>query len=100
MKVIAELLIIFSVLTSGCKGTIVTCHESVESKVCFSVNRTEDYDYTNAAKFPTLVNTTLIVHDIIKVDDEQQTVTLAMQVILKWYDQRLSVDRSKEDIDK
>ena len=40
------------------------------------------------------------VNDINEVNEEEQTVELSLRAILDWQDSRLSVNQSKEDIDK
>ena len=83
-----------------CKG-IVPCKDSVQSKVCFLVDKIEDYVSTNNPEpFPTLVDTFLSIIDVIRVDEERQTVTLLLKMQLSWYDLRLDVDRSNEDTEK
>ena len=87
--------------TSHCHGIILPCKQSLESKVCFLVDNINEYVPTNAPKpSPTLVDSTLNVNDIINVDEEEQTFTLLMKIILTWHDDRVSVNRSQADIDK
>ena len=73
------------------------CKQSVESKVCFLVDKLEDYVPTQeGVPIPLLLNSTINVNDIIEVDEEMETITLSLKIILEWYDYRLSVNRSQE----
>ena len=93
--------IIILVMTFGfCKG-IVPCKDSVQSKVCFLVDKIEDYVSTNNPEpFPTLVETFLSIIDVIRVDEDRQTVSVLMKMRLQWHDLRLDVNRTKEHTEK
>ena len=82
----------------GCNGKILPCNESVQSKVCFLK---EDYVPTKSpSPWPTMIDLIVKVNDINEVNEEEQTVELSLKVTLDWHDSRLSVNQSKEDIDK
>ena len=84
-----------------CNAKILPCKDSVKLKVCFLVDKPEDYVPTNEpGPRPFLVNTTINVNDIIAVDEEMKTITLALKIILEWYDHRISVNKSEEDQEK
>ena len=83
-----------------CKG-IAPCKVSVQSKVCFLVDKIEDYVSTNNPEpFPTLVETFLSIIDVIRVDEDRQTVSVLMKMRLSWHDLRLDVNRTKEHTEK
>lgn len=91
------LIIICSI--SCCNGTILPCNKSIESKVCF--NLTDEYIPTNSPEpLPTIISTTIKVGEIIGVNEEEQTVTLLLKIILEWNDTKLSVVRSKKEENK
>ena len=78
-----------------CNGQhgVLPCKDSVESKVCFLVDKWEDYVPENDPEpLPVSLNTTFHVQNIIDVDIEKETVTLAMKITLEWYDPRVSVN--------
>ena len=82
-------------------GKILTCKESVDSNVCYDVEKIQDYvNSINPKPWPTYIDIGLKVWDIIDVDENQQTVTLSMKAHFKWKDIRLDVNRSKEDKEK
>ena len=92
------LILIFLHWNFGCNGNILPSNKSALSKVCFLV---EDYVRTNSPEpTPTMIDITMQLDGINEVDEEKQAVELSMKFILTWYDDRLSVNRSKEDIDR
>ena len=93
-------ILIFLTTFCVCKG-IVPCKDSVQSKVCFLVDKIEDYVSTNNPEpFPTLVETFLSIIDVIRVDEDRQTVSVLMKMRLHWHDLRLDVNRTKEHTEK
>ena len=48
----------------------------------------------------TLINVTLTINDIMEVDETKQTVTILFKIILEWFEPRIDVKRSQEDIEK
>ena len=61
------------------------------------MDKLEDYVPTQeGVPIPLLLNSTINVNDIIEVDEEMETITLSLKIILEWYDYRLSVNRSQE----
>ena len=61
----------------------------------------EDYVPTKSPPpWPTMIDLIVKVNDINEVNEEEQTVELSLRAILDWQDSRLSVNQSKEDIDK
>ena len=86
---------------SKTNGKILTCNESVESNVCFDVEKIRDYvSSKNPKPLPTEINSSFMVRDITDVDENQQTVTLSMKAVFEWQDSRLHVKRSKDDQEK
>ena len=81
-----------------CNGEILPCKKSVESKLCFFADNIHEYVKTISPEpIPTLINITITINDIFEVDEEKKSVTLAMKIILEWFDFRLDVKRSKEE---
>ena len=82
----------------GIKGEILPCNNGPLSTVCFLE---EDYVLTNSPQpLPTMIDITIQINAINEVDEEKQAVELSLKVILEWQDKRLSVNRSKEDVDR
>ena len=82
----------------GIKGEILPCNNGPLSTVCFLE---EDYVPTKSPKpLPTMIDITIEIIDIKEVDEEKQAVELSLKIILDWQDNRLSVNRSKEDFNK
>ena len=97
MKVISNLILIL-IIARCCQGVIVPCQDSVESKVCFLVEKQEDYISTLSPQpYPTIIDISFYITDVVQVNDESQTVTLMMKMFLSWVDSRLSVRKSKKD---
>ena len=93
-------LIFFAVLNLIIQSaySIKSCDKSEENTVCF---KDEKYAATiNPEPLPTLINVTVNVNDIIDVNEEDQTVTLILKLILEWYDERIKVDRSQQYIER
>ena len=81
-----------------CNGAILPCKNSVESKLCILADKIDEYVTTKSPEpIPTLINITLTINDIFEVDEEKKSVTLAMKIILEWFDFRLDVKRSNEE---
>ena len=59
-----------------CNGDILPCKKSVESKLCFLADKTDEYVTTKSPEpIPTLINITLTINDIFEVDEEKKSVT-------------------------
>ena len=97
MKEFAYLTLILAIFRCSL-GMIVPCQDSVESKVCFLVEKQEDYVPTISPKpYPAIVDISFFITDVVQVNDEKQTVTLMMKLFLSWIDTRLSVRKSQND---
>ena len=46
------------------------------------------------------VNITLIIQEVLEVDETQEIVTLSIRALIEWQDHRLDVNRSKAYIEK
>ena len=57
-------------------------------------------DYINPDPIPAEVNITLIIQEVLVVDETQEIVTLSIKSLLEWQDYRLDVNRSKDYIEK
>ena len=93
-------LIIISILSfwdNVCaKKPLLPCSE-VMREIC----AVQDYISTiNPDPIPTEVNITLIIQEILNVDETQEIVSLSMKALLEWQDKRLDVNRSKTYIEK
>jgi hypothetical protein len=94
-------ILISYLIVSETNGKILTCKESVESNVCFDVEKIQDYvSSKNPKPLPTEIDSSFMVRDITDVDENQQTVTLSMKAVFQWQDSRLHVKRSKDDQEK
>ena len=93
-------LIIISILSFSdnvcAKKPLLPC-----SKVVQELCTQQDYIPTiNPDPIPVEVNTTLIIQEVIDVDETQEVVTLSIRAMLEWQDHRLDVNRSKAYIEK
>ena len=69
--------------------------------MCFLVEEAQDYVPTNSPQpLPSMIDITIQINDINEVDEEKQAVELSLRIMLDWQDNRLSVNRSKEDFNK
>ena len=93
-------IIIFMLILNffGNEAKLESCENSIENEVCY-----KDIPYLtsiNPEPLPNFINVTLNVNDVTDVNEEDQTVTLMLKLILEWNDPRLSVKRSKEYIER
>ena len=78
------------------KKPLLPCSE-VMQELC----AIQDYISTiNPDPIPTEVNITLIIQQVLNVDEKQEIVSLSMKALLEWQDKRLDVNRSKTYIEK
>ena len=78
------------------KKSLLPCSE-VMQQLC----AVQDYIPTiNPDPIPAEVNITLIIQEILNVDETQEIVTLSIKALLEWQDLRLDVNRSKAYIEK
>ena len=98
-KIYSELMIviILAFLDYVCaKKSLLPCSE-VMQELC----AVQDYIPTiNPDPIPAEVNITLIIQEILNVDETQEIVTLSIKALLEWQDLRLDVNRSKAYIEK
>ena len=97
---IYSVLIIISILSFSdnvcAKKPLLPCSE-VMQELC----AVQDYISTiNPDPIPTEVNITLIIQQVLNVDETQESVSLSMKALLEWQDKRLDVNRSKTYIEK
>ena len=79
-------------------GAFPRCKDGIQSKVCTTQ---DEYIVENEPfPIPVQVNLTVNIIDILDVDEEAQTVTVQLKTRLNWIDDRLSVNRSENDISK
>ena len=48
----------------------------------------------------TFLNISLTINEIMEVDETKQSVTMLFKIILEWFEPRIDVNRSQEDIEK
>ena len=98
-KIYSELMIviILAFLDYVCaKKLLLPCSE-VMQELC----AVQDYIPTiNPDPIPAEVNITLIIQEVLEVDETQEIVTLSIKALLEWQDLRLDVNRSKAYIEK
>ena len=97
MKVTFWLLFI---LTSFSNAKILPCGQSVNSTVCYNAETIEGYVPTSTPEKMTFINISLTINNIIEVDETKQTVTMLFKIILEWFEPRVDVKRSQEEIEK
>lgn len=91
--------IILFILTSSIECAVLNCDEGVLGQVCKNGSRLTDF-FNAPAPFPTRVNLTLNIIDIIALDEEAQTITMQMKFIFQWVDKRLGVSRTPYEEEK
>ena len=78
------------------KKALLPCSEVIQ-ELC----TVQDYIPTiNPDPIPAEVNITLIIQEILNVDETQEIVSLSIKTLLEWQDKRLDVNRSKTYIEK
>ena len=78
------------------KKALLPCSEVIQ-ELC----AVQDYIPTfNPDPIPAEVNITLIIQEILNVDETQEIVSLSIKTLLEWQDKRLDVNRSKTYIEK
>ena len=92
--------VVISLSISCCNGKIHQCdsENNVESNVCTLVHPKHIFDAPKPR--PLHIDIKISVEDVTEVDEEKETVTLSLQITLEWNDTRLSLNQTKEDIDK
>ena len=97
----ARIIVVVIILSiSSCYGNIHQCNseENVESNVCTLVHPKHIFDAPIPR--PVDIDITISFEDVTELDEEKETVTLSLRITLEWNDTRLSLNRTKEDIDK
>ena len=97
----ARIVVVVIILSiSSCNGKIYQCdsENNVESNVCTLVHPNHIFGFPKPR--PLHIDIRISVEDVTEVDEEKETVTLSLQITLEWNDTRLSLNQSKEDIDK
>ena len=79
---------------------ILPCGQSVNSTVCYNSETIEGYVPTSTPEKMTFINITLTINNIIEVDESKQTVTMLFKIILEWFEPRVDVKRSQEEMEK
>merc|ERR1719464_309060 len=78
---------------------ILPCGQSVNSTVCYNSEAIEGYVPTSTPEKMTFINITLTINNIIEVDESKQTVTMLFKIILEWFEPRVDVKRSQEEME-
>ena len=74
------------------------CNENITSEVCFLP---ENYQVGDPPRpYPTIINTTINLKDIVEVDLERKTITMSLKMVLEWTDMSVSILQTKEDLEK
>ena len=97
---IYSLLVIITILSFldyiCAKKPLLPCSE-VMQELCV----VQEYIPTiNPDPIPAEVNITLMIQEVLAVDETQEIVTLSIKALLEWQDYRLDVNRSKAYIEK
>ena len=98
-KIYSELMIIIILAFLDyvwAKKSLLPCNKVIQ-ELC----AVQDYIPTiNPDPIPAEVNITLIIQEILNVDETQEIVSLSIKALLEWQDKRLDVNRSKTYIEK
>ena len=98
-KIYSELMIIIILAFLDyvwAKKLLLPCNKVIQELCAL-----QDYIPTiNPDPIPAEVNITLIIQEILNVDETQESVSLSMKSLLEWQDKRLDVNRSKTYIEK
>lgn len=82
-------------------ASIELCKIGGQSKVCKNVDKLEDYVLESPpTPFPARVKIDIDRIDVLDVDEDGQTLQVQLKIRLYWIDRRLSVNRTKEEIEK
>ena len=88
--------IIFFTFFTNSYGKIKVCEEKQYSKVCKT-----DTTYNKSdppEPLPIVTNITINFKEIADVDLEKQTITLSLMIVLEWFDYRITLLPSENDI--
>lgn len=82
-------------------GKIISCSDPQASEVC---HVGEFYDQSKRPDTPVIVSLNIIIKDITKVSEEDQTVTIGFEIHMSWIDKRITLkeqngNQSKYDFD-
>lgn len=66
--------------TSASKTVLEVCHIG------------EVYDKAEYPDIPLIVNVSFVINDVTKINENDQRVTLALEIAMYWIDQRLSIN--------
>ena len=98
-KIYSELMIIIILAFLDyvwAKKLLLPCNKVIQELCAL-----QDYIPTiNPDPIPAEVNITLIIQEILNVDETQEIVSLSIKALLEWQDHRLDVNRSKAYIEK
>ena len=98
-KIYSELMIIIILAFLDyvwAKKLLLPCNKVIQELCAL-----QDYIPTiNPDPIPAEVNITLIIQEILNVDETQEIVSLSIKALLEWQDPRLDVNRSKAYIEK
>lgn len=90
LMVFASLMGIF--ILKGTDGKLYACSAITSPDICHKG------DYYSAIEFPpaepTMVETIMWIKDISEINVEKQSITLFMQVLIRWNDERISFNQT------
>ena len=87
MYLMIEFLLLTSIFGLNCRAQLLSCSEETESpKVCFTGNT------SNLDPFPMVLNTELLLQEIVGIDENEKSISIQMALISFW--KAFGLDRS------
>ena len=78
-----------------CETIIGKCKDSQKSQVCYTGDSYIKYEFPEPA--PCYVNISVDLKEIVRINEEENTITLFIVLCMKWEDKRLHVEQSEKD---
>lgn len=76
---------------NGIECRLEACKRLESPDICY---KTDSYSVSIYPSIPTLVNTTIWMKDVSGINEEKQTVTIFIDVVIQWFDERVSFNQT------
>lgn len=80
-------------------GKVFNCDTGIQGQICRNASDLDDF-LSAPTPYPAKVNITVSVIDIIALNEEEQSVTVQLNLIFKWTDRRLGVNKTPYQVKK
>ncbi len=92
-----SLFLVITILSIKCsESDIRPCSASPTSEACYVGQGYSTSDYATGT-IPVQVNTTILVKDVVDINENERTVTLFADFVFEWIDSRISVVQTPSD---